>query len=320
MSYVQNPSVSFTFLDGLLVIEDERHRRTVDLEALQLSEDVVRNAMADVDQAPAPLQDLVKALVEIGALLIAEDSPPPETRQSRSLGYLASKLRSPQAAQRHLSSTSVMILGVGGTGSVVLQHLIGAGVRDLVLVDHDTVELSNLNRQFIYTTEDVGISKLEPARTYVADRALNARVEIVERKVRSHADMKQLLTEHPYVSVVACCIDDPPNIEPQVVSAGLAAGLTVMTGAVGIEFGHVGPLFTAGSPHCLPCWYSTRRDPAPVPRWSHGVTNTLVGALMAQQIMEWAMGVPALPTERMTVDFTNLEVHRFRPSPTCDHA
>lgn len=320
MSYTQNPSVSITFRDGLLIVEDERRQRTVDLDAHRLSEEVVRAAIIDVHRAPASARSLVEALVGIGALLLVEESPLPDERQSRSLGYLASKVGDPQAAQHRLSLANVMVLGVGGTGSVVLQHLVGAGVRNFVLVDHDTVELSNLNRQFLFSAGDVGASKLEVARTYVDDRAVDAQVEIVERRIEARADMDELLAERPHVSIVVCCIDGPPGIEPQVVAAGLAARTTVMTGAVGIEFGHVGPLFTAGSRPCLPCWYTSRRDPASVPRWSHGVTNTLIGALMAQQVSEWALGMPGLSAERMTMDFETLEVHRFRPDPVCDHA
>ena len=78
--------------------------------------------------------------------------------------------------QRRLKEARVCIAGVGGLGSPVALYLTAAGVGALRMVDHDVVELSNLNRQVLYTANDVGRAKVTCAEERL--RALNPEVQI----------------------------------------------------------------------------------------------------------------------------------------------
>ena len=72
------------------------------------------------------------------------------------------------SGQRKLKQARVLVIGAGGLGCGVLQYLVAAGVGKIGIVDFDTVALSNLQRQVIYTTEDIGKSKVDCAIRHLA--------------------------------------------------------------------------------------------------------------------------------------------------------
>jgi len=88
-------------------------------------------------------------------------------------------------AQRRLKNAKVLVIGAGGLGSPALLYLAAAGVGTLGIVDDDTVDTSNLQRQVIHSVHDVGTSKAESARASVT--ALNPLVDVVLHDVRLDA-------------------------------------------------------------------------------------------------------------------------------------
>ena len=79
--------------------------------------------------------------------------------------------------QKKLVQSKVLLVGLGGIGSTVLQYLAAAGIGKIGLVDQDTVALSNLQRQTIYKFEDIGRKKVDAASKFVKN--LNKNVDIV---------------------------------------------------------------------------------------------------------------------------------------------
>ena len=69
--------------------------------------------------------------------------------------------------QKKLGEAKVLLVGLGGIGSTVLQHLAASGIGKIGLVDHDTVALSNLQRQTIYTDADIGRKKVRVASNFI---------------------------------------------------------------------------------------------------------------------------------------------------------
>jgi molybdopterin/thiamine biosynthesis adenylyltransferase len=78
--------------------------------------------------------------------------------------------------QQRLKESKVLLIGLGGLGSAVAMYLGASGIGNLALVDDDKVDLSNLQRQIIHTTDDVGVAKVDSARASI--EALNPHVEI----------------------------------------------------------------------------------------------------------------------------------------------
>ena len=85
--------------------------------------------------------------------------------------------------QERLRAASVLVVGLGGLGSPVAMYLAAAGVGRLVLADFDAVDLSNLQRQILHTTERIGLPKADSARIALAALNPEVRIETVKRSL-----------------------------------------------------------------------------------------------------------------------------------------
>ena len=88
--------------------------------------------------------------------------------------------------QNRLKNARVLVVGAGGLGAPLLYYLAAAGVGTIGIIDHDTVGLSNLQRQIIHTTARVGLPKTTSAREYM--QSLNPHVKVIEHPHRISAD------------------------------------------------------------------------------------------------------------------------------------
>jgi molybdopterin/thiamine biosynthesis adenylyltransferase len=104
------------------------------------------------------------------------------------------------AGQQRLSQATVLVVGAGGLGCAVLQYLTAAGVGQLIVLDHDRVEASNLHRQPLYRMQDVGSSKVDAARA--ALQGLNPEVH-----VEAHAQRLTAATGQDWVQRVQWIVD-----------------------------------------------------------------------------------------------------------------
>tara|TARA_Y100000815_G_scaffold3559_1_gene3446 strand:- start:2869 stop:3639 length:771 start_codon:yes stop_codon:yes gene_type:complete len=139
------------------------------------------------------------------------------------------------AGQAALAVKHVALIGLGGIGSPVLQYLAGAGVGGFTLIDSGDVELSNLQRQTIYTTRDIGHAKAVAARRWLAnfDGGLTADV----RDDRIDPDNAARL-----IAGADLVLDGTDNFATRlaVSDACVAAGIPLLSAAVGRFQGQVG--------------------------------------------------------------------------------
>ncbi|MEX6507061.1 ThiF family adenylyltransferase [Jiella sp. M17.18] len=131
------------------------------------------------------------------------------------------------AGQQALKRARVLVIGAGGIGSPVVLYLAAAGIGTLGIADDDTVSLSNLQRQVLHGTADVGRSKLDSAAERVA--ALNPHVEVVPHPARITA-----ATGAPIVADYDLVIDGSDNFATRYAMADLceAAARPLVTAAV----------------------------------------------------------------------------------------
>ena len=107
------------------------------------------------------------------------------------------------SGQRAIQRLRVAIVGLGGTGSVLAQQLVHLGVRDFLLIDPDTLELTNLNRVVNARSEDVGMSKVEIARRYIKGFSKEVSINAIVGDVCHASVAKQLQT----VDIIFGCTD-----------------------------------------------------------------------------------------------------------------
>ena len=122
--------------------------------------------------------------------------------------------------QQRLKSANVAVVGAGGIGAAVIPALAGAGIGRLTIIDGDTVELSNLQRQPLYRTEDVGVAKADLAASFVADRNPHIDVTTVAERVEP-ATAKRILAGHDLI------IDGTDNFATRLLVSDAATRLDI---------------------------------------------------------------------------------------------
>ncbi|MGE4372414.1 MAG: ThiF family adenylyltransferase [Xanthobacter sp.] len=130
--------------------------------------------------------------------------------------------------QQKLKAARILVIGAGGLGAPALLYLAAAGVGQLVLVDDDAVSLSNLQRQIIHRTADIGRPKTESARAAI--EALNPHVEVVTHHTRITADNAMEL-----IGGVDVVVDGSDNFSTRflVSDACVLAGRPLVAAALG---------------------------------------------------------------------------------------
>ncbi len=187
-----------------------------------------------------------------------------------------------EAGQQRLLQARALIVGLGGLGSPAALYLAGAGVGHLVIADYDRIEESNLHRQVIHRSADLGEAKADSARARLLE--LNPRIEVVA--VNGHLDDDELLEEVARAAVVLDCTDNLPT-RFEVNEACFRAGTPLVSGAAIRLEGQVS-VFDPTDPRC-PCYRCLYReaDGAPDDTCSRvGVLGPVVGIVGCAQALE----------------------------------
>ncbi len=186
--------------------------------------------------------------------------------------------------QKKLGQAKVLLIGLGGIGSTVLQHLAAAGIGKIGLVDQDTVALSNLQRQTIYKYEDIGSKKVSVASNFV--KKLNKNVEITEYDFfLSGEDTTKIIGEYDVV------LDGTDNFETRrlINKHCVEQSKPLIFGGVSGWEGLVS-LFVYKNSACFDCVFTSSETRSAFFDCSSegvlGVTTSLVGTLMVAETIK----------------------------------
>jgi adenylyltransferase/sulfurtransferase len=179
------------------------------------------------------------------------------------------------AGQRRLLDAHVALIGAGGVGAPAIQYLAAAGVGRLTVIDDDAVALSNLQRQVLYGTDDVGAPKVDAAAAAIA--RLNPDVRVSRRAMRIGTDNAAAL-----LFGFDVVIDGSDNFATRlaVADAALERRVPLVSAAVGQFDGQLGVFrgWEAGKP-CYRCLVGHDPDRPDVSCADQGVLGALTGVL-----------------------------------------
>jgi adenylyltransferase/sulfurtransferase len=223
--------------------------------------------------------------------------------------------------QEKLKAASVLLVGAGGLGSPAALYLAAAGVGRIGLVDFDQVEESNLQRQVLYGTSQVGAPKLEVAKERLMD--LNPHVTIETHDLRLTSDNALDIIDD--YDIVADGTDNFPT-------RYLVNDACVMTGTPNVYAsifrfeGQVSVFATEDGP-CYRCLYEEPPPPGLVPSCAEGgvlgVLPGLVGTLQATEVIKQICGIGdplvgrLLMIDALPMNFRTLQVQRNPDCPVC---
>lgn len=203
--------------------------------------------------------------------------------------------------QKKLLESSVLCIGTGGLGSAALNYLAAAGVGRVGIFDADTVELSNLHRQIIHTTKDVGRPKVESARDRI--QALNPDIQVdVYPERLTYENAAELVAQYDAV------VDGCDNFSTRFLTndACFFARKPLFFGTV-LRFLGQATVFLPGQKN-EPCYRCLFPDPPPdglVPRTDEvgvlGALAGLIGTIQATECIKYLIGLGTILNGRLLV-------------------
>src|SRR6476659_1222932 len=226
------------------------------------------------------------------------------------------------AGQKKICSTTVLCIGAGGLGSPIAMYLAAAGIGKIGIVDFDTVDFSNLQRQIIHGTEDVGRPKAESAKETI--NSINPNVEVVIHSTRiSSENALDLIGQYDivvdgtdnfptrYLTNDACVLLKKPNVYGSIFR---------FEGQASVFAPHL------GGP-CYRCLYPEPPPPGMVPSCAEGgvlgVLPGIVGCIQATEILKLALGKGSsligrlLLFNALDMKFRELKLRRDPKCPLC---
>jgi adenylyltransferase/sulfurtransferase len=223
--------------------------------------------------------------------------------------------------QQKLRRARVLVIGAGGLGSPVLSYLAAAGVGTLGIVDFDTVDYTNLQRQIIYATSDVGKPKLEAAAARVRD--INPGVKVITHGERLSSE--NALTVMKDYDLVVDGTDNYPT-RYLVNDACVMLGIPNVYGSI-FRFDGQASVFAAKDGPCYRCVYPDPPPPGLVPSCAEGgvlgVLPGIIGTIQATEAVKLILGKGSslsgrlLVLDAMKMRFRELKLKKDPNCPVC---
>jgi molybdopterin/thiamine biosynthesis adenylyltransferase/rhodanese-related sulfurtransferase len=228
------------------------------------------------------------------------------------------------AGQAKLLGSKALLIGAGGLGSPASLYLAAAGVGTIGIVDFDVVDVSNLQRQILHTTDRVGERKTESAKRSI--NALNPEIKVV-----AHEEMLVAENVERIIAGYDVILDGTDTFETRYIlnDAAVAAGIPVIHASVFRFEGQLTTFIPYEGP-CYRCLYPTPPPPELAPGCSVagvlGVVPGILGLLQANEALKVLLGIGQTLAGRLLLfdaletEFTELKLRRDPNCPVCSDA
>ncbi|MGD0106739.1 MAG: molybdopterin-synthase adenylyltransferase MoeB [Rhodopila sp.] len=221
--------------------------------------------------------------------------------------------------QAKLRAVRVLVVGAGGLGSPLMLYLAAAGIGTIGVVDHDVVDLSNLQRQVAHTTDRIGMDKVTSAAR--AATAINPDVKIEAYATRLNAgNALDLIGRYDIV----CDGTDNFGTRFLVADACALARRTLVSAAVLRFEGQLSVFKPHEGGPCYRCLYPEAPPPGSVPTCSEagvlGAVTGVMGTLQATEVLKEILGIGDTLSGRLLVWdalATRFRTIKLRPDPSC---
>lgn len=189
-----------------------------------------------------------------------------------------------EKGQDKLSSSKVLVVGAGGLGSPVLYYLASAGIGHIKIIDSDTVDITNLNRQFIHFECDIGREKTQSAKEKI--QKYNHEIDVSTATVRlDEVNIQKYVSD---CDIVMSCVD---NRQTRLLlnSVCVKRGIPLVDGGVN---GFNGYALTV-IPGITPCYNCIlpKRDQGSAPIGVLGATAGVIGSMMAVMTIKYLLSI-----------------------------
>lgn len=204
-------------------------------------------------------------------------------------GYTSTKIN-----MEELNDKNVFIIGLGGIGCEVITHLVGNGVKNYTILDFDSVDETNLNRQYLYTECDISKNKVDLISKKIKEKDLSTTVKKYNKYISNSNDVEEIIKKEN-IDMVICAADTPfLDIRMSILDACSKTKTPCIFGGLNITTGQYGPTLVDSKK--MKNYYKELEKVKElvscnnINKASFGPTNTIISAYMSIDIIMTLLG------------------------------
>ena len=214
--------------------------------------------------------------------------------------------------QKKIINSNVLIVGAGGLGCPIIDYLSRAGVGKIGVVDYDRVDISNIHRQSVYTSKDVGKYKVEVLKKKLIDINPDVKIKIYKSKI-TNKNAYKILNQFDII------VDGSDNFKTKFLLNQFANKLKkiFIVGAISRYDGHIFSFnFKRNNEACLKCFYQSEVNEEVLNCETDGILGPvagIVGNIQANEVLKYILGLKnELTNKILIINLLNLTFRRTR--------